>query len=106
MFADDLVLIPTSKEELKEMRMEINIKSKTLGLEINYKKSAFISNRSQSDIELENNKSYIEYKSETIYLGQIISFDDRTGKEIARRVNLGWNKFWALKFILKNKTST
>ena len=60
------------------MIMEINIKSKTLALEINYKKSAFISNRLQSDIELENNKSYIEYKSEIIYLGQIINFDDRT----------------------------
>ena len=75
-FADDLVLIAISKEKLKEMIMEININSKILGLEINYNKSAFISNRLQSDIELENNKSYIEYKSEIIYLGQIISFDD------------------------------
>ena len=74
--------------------MQINIKSKTLGLEINYKKSEFISNRLQSDIELENNKSYIEYKSEIIYLGEIISLDDRTSKKIARRLNLGWNKFW------------
>ena len=39
--------------------MEINIKSKTLGLEINYKKSAFTSNTLQSDIELEINKSYL-----------------------------------------------
>ena len=34
----------------------------------------------------------------------MISFNERSNKEVKRRINLGWNKFWSLKFILKNKS--
>jgi len=36
-----------------------------------------------------------------IYLGQLISFDNQSEKEINRRIALAWKKFWKLSFILK-----
>ncbi len=36
-----------------------------------------------------------------IYLGQLISLENRTEKEINRRINLPWKKFWSLRHIFK-----
>lgn len=46
----------------------------------------------------------LQYVDEYTYLGQLISFKDRTEKEINRRISLSWKAFWALKFILLDKT--
>lgn len=44
------------------------------------------------------------WKNEYIYLGQTISFHDNTNKEITRRTDLGWKKYWSLKKIFKTNT--
>ncbi len=36
-----------------------------------------------------------------IYLGQLISFENRTEKEIETRISKTWKKFWSLKNIFK-----
>ena len=83
---------------------EINTEGKKYGLEINYNKSTFMASRTQTNIKLNDNKSYIEYNPTITYLGQIISFKDKMNKEIStRRINLEWNKYWSLKFVLKNE---
>ena len=82
---------------------EISTEGKKYGVEINYNKSTFMASRTQTNIKLNDNKSYIEYNPRITYLGQIISFKDKMSIEIPRRINLGWNKYWSLKFILKNK---
>ena len=45
----------------------------------------------------------IEHVSEYRYLGQILSFSDKTGKELKIRHANSWKAFWALKYILKSK---
>ena len=45
----------------------------------------------------------IECVSEYRYLGQILSFSDKTSKELKVRRANSWKAFWALKYILKSK---
>lgn len=44
----------------------------------------------------------MEYVEEYIYLGQIILFEDRGNKEVNRRINSAWKKYWSLKKVFKN----
>ena len=48
-------------------------------------------------------KKQIEIVSEYNYLGQIISFENRVGKEIKTRIAKAWRAFWAHKAILFRK---
>lgn len=45
----------------------------------------------------------LKWVEEVIYLGQLISFKDKTAKEVDRRIAIGWKKFWALKEIFNTK---
>lgn len=45
----------------------------------------------------------IEYIKEYIYLGQAISFENLTEKEINRRIAVSWNKYWSYKQIMMSK---
>jgi len=46
---------------------------------------------------------YLEYVEDYTYLGQIISFKNKTNKEISKRVSQAWKSFWAQKWIFKGK---
>ena len=50
-----------------------------------------------------NCKLEFESVKETKYLGQIISLENKHGKEINNRIALGWKKFWSMKYIFKGK---
>ncbi len=102
-FADDVVLLTEKIEELKIMSEEIREKSEEAGLIINKEKTILLSSCWGAKLELGG--QIIEGKEETSYLGQIISFKDRRGKEITSRIKKGWKKFWSLKEIYKGKIS-
>ena len=99
-FADDIVIFATSHKQLQEMLQELHKESKKVGLLLNFNKTKIMTNHEELPILIENNQ--IEYVSEYIYLGQLISFDNRSDKEISRRITLTWKKFWSLAFILLN----
>ena len=46
---------------------------------------------------------YLQYVSEYVYLGLLVSFNHKIEKEVQRRVALAWKAFWSLKFILLDK---
>lgn len=52
------------------------------------------------DIQVEGRK--LNWNQDVIYLGQLISFKERSEKEAKRRCAVAWRKYWSLKFILKN----
>ncbi|GBP75857.1 Putative uncharacterized transposon-derived protein F52C9.6 [Eumeta japonica] len=54
-------------------------------------------------VDITINGQKLEYVEEYVYLGQIISPNDQTSKEINKRIATGWNKYWALKEITKSK---
>ena len=98
-FADDVVLISESDEELKSMIKEINEAGQKAGLMINLEKTKTMSSNHELQIKIDNKN--IENTNEIIYLGQTISLENRTAKEINRKIALAWKKFWQLKDIMK-----
>lgn len=100
-FADDVVILAETREELEKMINELNDKSKIAGLEINLKKTHIIANKDYEH-EIKIGKEKIEKKDDVIYLGQNISLKNRYGKEVKRRIKIGWAKFWSLKRIFKS----
>ena len=60
-----------------------------------------MSNSAKAPIDVNGNE--IEYMNEYVYLGQVISPEDQTDKELQRRTTNAWKKFWSLKDVLKAK---
>ena len=76
------------------MIKDLETEGKRGGLELNYKKSKILSNKNNKNVKsikiIEQEMDIVE---ETIYLGQLITFEDKTEKEVERRISLGWKKF-------------
>lgn len=100
-FADDVIIIAKSSEELTQQIKELTTECSQAGLSINKTKTKVITNSEEIPIELENSK--IEYAKDYLYLGQIISFKNKDEKEVNARINSAWKKYWSLKEIFKNK---
>lgn len=52
---------------------------------------------------LQINNTEIEYVQDYKYLGQTVSFTNRTNYEIKTRISNAWKRFWSLKILLKGK---
>ena len=109
-FADDLLLVAGSLEDLTEMICDLSLHSSEFGLEIHPEKTKVLGNvpaRRRScgssicagglEIEILNFDGYVKY------LGRRISFDEPDAIEVRHRVNIGWKKFHMLKHILCNR---
>lgn len=99
-FADDIVLFEENPLHLQEMLNSLNEESKKVGLFMNKDKTKLLTNSEPVPISIDN--QLIEYVSEYIYLGQIISHSDQSTKEINRRTANGWKKYWSLKEVFKS----
>lgn len=102
-FADDIVIIAKSIEELKNMLEDLDRASQEKGLYMNMSKTKFMSPTKHGFLEI--NKHKIEQVQEYIYLGQLIALEERMEQELERRRTLAWRKFWSLKRILKSSVS-
>jgi len=103
-FADDIVLIAPNLTELEEMINELaQVSEEIAGLLINIQKTKILSNSTQGTVKLGNQE--IQIVDEYVYLGQLISMQNQTQKEINRRISITWKKFWTLKHILKGPFS-
>lgn len=51
------------------------------------------------------NDRKLEYIKDFVYLGQIMSFENRAEKELNRRITNGWAQFHSLRFILRSEIS-
>lgn len=103
-FADDVVLMADNLNELSEMLKELINASKEAGLIVNFSKTKIMTNQAELK-NLEIGEDKIECVENIIYLGQTISLENKTEKEINNRIALGWKKFWSLKYILKENFS-
>ena len=103
-FADDVILMEERIEKLREMFNELTIESSEAGLEANIEKTKVLSNELKGE-EVDLGSIKIQNVTEAIYLGQLISYEEKTKKEVNRRVNIAWAKFWGLKHIFKGSYS-
>lgn len=100
-FADDIVLISESLEDLKYMLERLDEESRKCGLEMNPNKTCIMTNGEKVPVCIGENP--ILYANECTYLGQSISFKDQTNQEVDKRIKKAWNKYWSLKHIFKAK---
>ena len=102
-YADDIVIIANSLEELQTMLNELKLRSEEIGLKLNKEKTKILTNQEDSrDIIIDNQT--IEHVHEYVYLGQTI----RCGKssqaaEINRRIRSAWCAFGIQSKILKDQ---
>jgi len=99
-FADDVVLVAESAEQLQILLDELNTESKKAGMEINLSKTKILSNETNKK-EIKIDETPLETTDKIIYLGQLISFQNQTENEVSRRIAIAWKKFWSLSYILK-----
>ncbi|XP_045455664.1 uncharacterized protein LOC123665395 [Melitaea cinxia] len=103
-FADDIVILSETANELQDMLRSLAQASSKVGLEMNATKTKIMTNSIERPINVREKS--IEYVHSYIYLGKQISFlKTRNEDEIERRANIAWKKFWSLKEILKGDYS-
>lgn len=100
-FADDIVLLSESTNQLQQMINSLHEESRKVGLEINLNKTNVMTNYIRRPIYLENTS--LTYVDAYIYLGKQISFNQHNNElEVDRRISITWKKFWCLKEIFKS----
>lgn len=70
------------------------------GLKINKKKAVIITYGLKEDVKL--SAETLNYVVSSIFLGQLIGFENKNEKEIEKRIALSWRKSWTLKHTMKN----
>jgi hypothetical protein len=99
-FADDLLLMSTSRAHLEVMLRDLENAARNVGLEIHMGKTKILSNLED---ELRKGPNYIQiaghrvdilkHTEMTKYLGRALTFGDLHDVEIQHRINCGWAKF-------------
>lgn len=100
-FADDIILLTDDCVSLQTMVQQLTEESEKVGLQMNTLKTKLMTNQQKDSVVVNGNT--LEYVDEYIYLGQIISTEQQTSKEIERRICNSWKSYWALKEVMKNK---
>ncbi|PIO65027.1 hypothetical protein TELCIR_13322 [Teladorsagia circumcincta] len=96
-FADDIVFISQRQEELQQMVKELNEVGKVIGLTMSRTKTMVMRNEwaNASPIVLEG--SALPDTDCYVYLGRVISMDDKLRAEIMRRKKCAWSAMGASK---------
>lgn len=89
-FADDIVLIANSAEEMENMIRKLENKGAESGVTMNNNKTKIFLN-----------DNTVENMEQATYLSQQITFENRTEKEVNTRICKTWKKYWSLMRIFK-----
>ena len=101
-FADDVVIIAKSDRELENMVGGLAGACSEMGLAINKSKTMILTNiENFGEIKIDGEP--IAVVSECRYLGQTLSFKDKTNKELKIRRANGWKAFWSMKSLWRSK---
>lgn len=100
-FADDIVLLAKTSEDLNTMIKDLATESERVGLTLNPEKTRVMTNGNQHTIEVGN--TIIDYTDEYIYLGQLITQKEPMQKEVDRRIANSWKRYWSLREAMKDK---
>lgn len=87
-FADDIVLFASTSAELQQMLQDLSMASREVGLHMNMTKTQTMTNSTKRRVEVDGQA--LHYVDEYIYLGQLVSFENRQEREIDRRIENAW----------------
>ncbi|KAI5735070.1 hypothetical protein M8J77_013749 [Diaphorina citri] len=107
-YADDLVLLSSNLDGLKELLKKLSNASTKYNMKINVKKSKFMKVSKQGRRRLANinvNGQIFEEVPTYKYLGSEITNDSRCDTEIKKRIALAKNAFWKHKEIMRRNIS-
>ena len=100
-FADDIMLIATSKRQLQRMLGELVVKVTEAGLKIHPGKTEIMSNDTENrggSLKFDGGLvDILPFSGSTAYLGRDLCFEGSHDVEITSRINKAWKKFFALK---------
>ncbi|KAJ8727801.1 hypothetical protein PYW08_016186 [Mythimna loreyi] len=85
--------------ELQTMLQVLSMASLKVGLAMNRSKTKVMTNSTKRRVEVDAQE--IHYVDEYIYLGQLVSFENRQEKEIDRRIQNAWKSYWSMKMLMK-----
>ena len=107
-YADDVVLIAASLEDLQELKNNIKRESEIKGLFLNAKKTKVM--KVQRNPTMANNgyiivdNEPVENVNEFIYLGALLTNNYDNTKEIRRRISIAKNATLALSYMWKTRS--
>ncbi|XP_063635113.1 uncharacterized protein LOC134805838 [Cydia splendana] len=102
-FADDIVVMAKSMEELSMMLDDLNRVSQRVGLKMNMDKTKLMSNANVVPIPVSVGNSVLEVVDSYIYLGQVVQLGrSNFEKEVNRRIQLGWAAFGKLRNVFSS----
>lgn len=105
-FADDILLIAHSPQELEQMLIDIHNASKPVGLNMHLGKTKVMFNKHVTPAVVTVNGTIVEQVDSYVYLGRTISHDGSLLPEIKRRITLGWAALRKFDNIIKSKKTS
>ena len=104
-YADDTVLIAEDREDLQFLTDNVGLHSKEAGLDMNVKKTKtmVMSRNCATKANIIINNEELEQVDEFKYLGQTVTSDAKTEKEIRIRVGIAKSRFQEMKVVLTNR---
>ena len=105
-FADDIVLVAKSPEELESMLTAIHLASKPVGLSMNLSKTKVMLNESSTTSTVAVDMNTIEKVDRYMYLGRTVTQAGDLLPEIKRRIALGWGAFSKVANIMKSRKAS
>ncbi|KAJ8868462.1 hypothetical protein PR048_029990 [Dryococelus australis] len=101
-FADDIVLLSRSLDELGQLLNELEIVCREVSFKINLSKTKFMQNKWVVKDKVATNNIDIETVEHCNYLGQLINMNGDSMPEIYRRITLGWRAYGRNSIVLKS----
>ena len=99
-FADDVLLVTSSLEDLKTMLSDLQHAAGTIGLEIHYGKTKILANEfghaegSPLQVKIEGPAvGVLRPDEDTMYLGRALQLNEYHEREIRHRISKAWKKF-------------
>ena len=90
-YADDIVLLSHSFNELHGMLDELVREGRKVGLKVNVTKTKLMANRPTGTVQIDRRE--VEKVESFIYLGSVVSTMRCDGQELRRRIRAGWFSF-------------
>ena len=102
-FADDILLLSHTPQELEKMVRELSEESRKAGLKMNITKTKVMMSSRFKEHKITVSGRTVEKVDNYIYLGKKISIENETAGEVNRRIQLAWAKFGKLNFIFRDE---
>ena len=105
-FADDIVLVAKSPEELESMLTDIHLASKHVGLSMNLSKTSVMLNENATTYTVAVDGNTIEKVDRYVYLGKTVTEAGDLLPEIKRSIALGCAAFSKVANIMKSRKAS